>query len=264
MFSIARIFHASDQTTTLTGKSDRRIAIPALFVCTLFGLTACSSDGALKDLQDSGLLDAVGGSALSTEEITNGLKQALAKGSESVVSQLGASNGFNGDSTIRIPLPNALANARDYAAKVGLDSSFNELETKLNQAAELATPKAKSLFLGAIRDMSLDDAKGILRGPDNAATQYFETKTSASLSAAMRPIVEQSLSQVGAVSYFNQLMASYQKIPLAPKVDADLTGHVVEKGMGGIFYYLAAEEKAIRDNPAKRTTELLQKVFAAQ
>lgn len=244
--------------------SVRRVVMFATVLLALFSINACSSDGALKDLQDSGLLDAVGGAALSTGEITTGLKQALAKGSDVVVSQLGVNGGFNADATVRIPLPTALAKARNFAANVGLDSSFNELETKLNRAAELATPKAKSLFLGAIRQMTVNDAKGILQGPDDAATQYFKGKTSANLAAAMRPIVEDSLSQVGAVNYFNQLMSSYKKIPLAPRVDADLTGHVVEKGMGGIFYYLAAEEKAIRDNPAKRTTELLRKVFAAQ
>ncbi len=264
MYSILKQACLLNLSRATVGTQARRTAIVSTMAIALLGINACSSDGALKDLQNSGLLDAVGGGALSTEEIANGLRQALSKGSEAVVSQLGANDGFNGDSNIRIPLPNALAKAKDYAATVGLDDSFVELETKLNRAAELATPKAKSLFLGAIKDMSVDDAKGILQGPDNAATQYFQEKTSASLSAAMRPIVESSLSEVGAVSYFNQLMSSYKKIPLAPKVDADLTGHVVDKGMGGIFYYLAAEEKAIRDNPAKRTTELLQKVFAGQ
>ena len=161
-------------------------------------------------------------------------------------------------------MPASLAKARDYAAKVGLDSSFNELELKLNEAAEAATPKAKELFLGAIKDMSVEDAQGILKGPDNAATQYFETKTRTNLAGEMTPIIESSLAQVGAVSYFNQLMSSYSKIPFAPKVDADLTSHVVDKGMDGIFTYLAKEEKSIRENPVERTTDLLKKVFSAQ
>ncbi len=154
--------------------------------------------------------------------------------------------------------------ARKLASKVGLEGSFDDLELKLNRAAEEATPKAKELFMSAIRDMSVDDAKGILQGPDNAATQYFRGKTGDSLQAQMRPIVDQALAQVGAVNSFNQLLAKYNKIPLAPKVEADLTGHVVEEGSDGIFYYLAEEEKAIRENPLKRTSEILQRVFGSQ
>ncbi|MFK7892500.1 MAG: DUF4197 domain-containing protein [Granulosicoccus sp.] len=210
---------------------------------------------------------AMGGSQsgpLGTDEITRGLKEALVKGSDSVVSQLGKANGFSDDPSIRIPLPKSLLKAREVAAKVGLEKSFDDLELKLNRAAEEATPKAKELFLGAIRSMSVDDAKGILQGPDNAATEYFRGKTGASLQEQMKPIVDKALSQVGAVSSFNQLLSKYNNIPFAPKVDADLTGHVVEEGSDGIFYYLAQEEKAIRENPLKRTSEILQRVFGSQ
>jgi len=230
----------------------------------LVGSSGCASDEALSSLQKSGLLDSVTDGALSIDEITRGLKEALSNGSNAVVAQLGRSGGFNSDNNIRVPLPNAMLKARDYAAKVGLDGSFNDLESKLNEAAERATPKAKSLFLGAIKSMSVSDAKGILKGPDDAATTYFRDKTQLQLSDAMRPIVDESLSQVGAVRSFNKLLKSYRRIPGAPEVSGDLTAHVVEKGMQGIFYYLASEEKQIRDNPAKRTSELLQKVFAAQ
>ncbi len=230
-----------------------------------FLLASCSStevSGALEKVRDSGLLKSASG-ALSTEEIVQGLKQALSQGSDTVVSQLGKTDGFNADPSIRIPLPDTLAKAREFAAKVGLEGSFDELQVKLNRAAEVATPKARSLFLGAIKQMSVEDAKGILRGPDNAATKFFEDKTRTQLASEMRPLVEDSLSQVGAVQYFNQLVSRYQKIPLAPKINADLTGHVVDKGMDGIFAYVAKEEKAIRENPVKRTTELLRKVFGS-
>jgi len=145
-----------------------------------------------------------------------------------------------------------------------LAGSFDDLENRLNRAAELATPKAKSLFVGAIRDMSVQDASGILQGPDNAATEYFRGKTGPSIKTAMRPLVDDALAEVGAVQTFNQLLKQYQAIPLAPKVDADLSGHVVDKGSDGIFHYLAEEEKSIRTNPLARTTDLLKRVFAAQ
>ncbi|MFK7995640.1 MAG: DUF4197 domain-containing protein [Granulosicoccus sp.] len=233
-----------------------------------FLMVSCAGDGPkLEDLTAVATSALEGGAAsgpLSTDEITRGLKEALVTGSGAVVSQLGQTNGFSGDPTIRIPLPNSLQKAKDLASNFGLAKYFDDLELKLNRAAEEATPKARELFVGAIRSMSVEDAKGILQGPDNAATEYFRENTGESLQAQMRPIVDQALSQVGAVSSFNQLLDSYHKIPLAPKVNADLTSHVVEEGSDGIFYYLAEEEKAIRENPLKRTSEILQRVFGSQ
>ncbi len=232
--------------------------------------TACAAGGLklddLKDAAKAAVESSVSGdavSALSTDEITRGLKEALTTGSNAVVSQLGAANGFSGDPAIRIPLPKSLVKARDLAKKVGLESSFDDLELKLNEAAEEATPKARALFVNAIQDMSVDDAKGILQGPDDAATEYFRGKTGTELQSQMRPIIDSALANVGAVSSFNSLLSKYNAIPFAPKVDADLTSHVVEEGSNGIFYYLAEEEKAIRENPIKRTSEILQRVFGS-
>ena len=225
-------------------------------------LAACSTNDTLRQLEQSGLLRNSG--ALSLTDISAGLKEALTRGSSNVVAKLGRDGGFNADPAIRIPLPNALAKAREYASKVGLDASFNELQDRLNHAAEIATPKAKELFLGAIRNMTLQDAKAILQGPSDAATRFFERNTRTQLAGAMRPLIDDSLSQVGAVNSFNQLLASYRRIPFAPPVEADLSTHVLDKGLDGIFHYIAAEEKAIRENPLERTTDLLRRVFAAQ
>lgn len=241
-----------------------------LTACVLCGLlmTGCAGNAPnlddLKAAAESALGDSGTASGpLTTDEITRGLKEALTRGSTAVVDQLGQANGFNDDPAIHIPLPNSLAKARDFASKFGLEGSFDDLELRLNRAAEEATPKAKALFVGAIRSMSVDDARGILQGPDNAATAYFRSTTGTQLQAEMRPIVDQALSSVGAVNSFNQLLSSYNKIPLAPKVNADLTGHVVEEGTDGIFHYLAQEEKAIRENPLKRTSEILRRVFGS-
>ena len=242
------------------------LRVRTLSLAACVALAGCAGSGSTLDDLKSVAESAIGGQSgdLSTDEITQGLKEALATGSSAVVSQLGQKNGFDADPAVHIPLPNALVKARDYASKVGLESSFDDLELKLNRAAEAATPKAKALFIGAIRSMSVDDARGILQGPDNAATQYFEGKTCNALQSEMRPIVEKALAEVGAVNTFNQLLDRYQRIPLAPKVDADLTGHVVEKGTAGIFYYLAKEEKAIRENPLKRTSDILKRVFGSR
>lgn len=200
-------------------------------------------------------------SGLSTDEIVAGLKQALEKGSAAVVSQLSAQDGFNTDAAIHIPLPESLSMAKSLLDKAGLGEYTDDVELKLNRAAEAATPKAKALFLDAISQMSFDDAKTILDGPDDAATQYFKEKMSPGLSEAMTPVVDQSLDQVGAVQAYDLMMEQYKTLPFVPDVKGDLTVHAVEKAMDGIFYYLAKEEKAIRENPAERTTELLQKVF---
>ena len=202
------------------------------------------------------------GSSITDNDIAGALKDALTVGSGNVVSQLSAAGGFNSDANIRIPLPDSLQTVQKTMNKFGMGSSLNNLENKLNEAAETATEKAKPLFVNAIKEMSWDDAKAILNGPDNAATEYFKGKMSAPLSAEMKPIVDASLNEVGAVKAYNSAMGKYKSLPLVPDVQADLTSHVLDKGIEGIFYYLALEEKAIRENPAKRTTDLLKKVFS--
>ncbi len=202
--------------------------------------------------------------ALSTDEIAAGLKEALRVGSETVVAQLEQTNGFNGDPAIHIPLPGSLDSVKSTLGTVGMSSMLDDLELRLNRAAEAATPKAKTLFLEAIDEMTLDDVKRIYNGPDDAATRYFQSKMSRPLAKEMAPVVDQSLSQVGAVQSYDKMMGRYDSIPFVPDAKADLSDYVVEKSMDGIFYYLAKQEAAIRQDPAKRTTELLQKVFGAK
>ena len=199
--------------------------------------------------------------AISTDEVGSGLKEALRVGTDTVVANLGQTGGFDLDPQIHIPLPKQLDKAQKLLGKVGMDSMLVDLETKLNEAAEIATPKAKQLFLDAINDMTLEDVMGIYKGPDDAATQYFKSKMSAPLALEMKPVVDSSLEGVGAVQLYDSAMQQYDDIPFAPEIDLDLSDYVVEKGMDGIFYYLAKEEAAIRSNPAKRTTDLLKSVF---
>ncbi|PID60079.1 MAG: hypothetical protein CSB44_11280 [Gammaproteobacteria bacterium] len=242
----------------------------ALLVLSLAGAMAggCASDGStnLKGLRSAaeGVLGSETSSgALGNGEIASGLKQALTIGTGKVVSQLGRSGGFSNDAVVRIPLPSALVEARKVASKFGMGGMFDDLELKLNEAAEAATPKARELFVGAITSMTVSDARGILNGPDDAATSYFRDKTGAELSREMRPIIDNALADVGAVTTFNKLMNRYNAIPGMPAVNTDLTGYVVEKANDGIFHYVAEEEKAIRENPLERSTELLQRVFGS-
>lgn len=195
------------------------------------------------------------------DEVGNGLKEALKVGTERVVAQLGRPDGFNNDPVVHIPLPEKLLTVKSVLGKVGLASMLDDLELRLNRAAEAATPKAKELFWQAITEMTLQDVKAIYNGPEDAATRYFAEKMTAPLSESMRPIVEESLSKAGAVQAFDSVMGEYRSLPLVRDVKTDLTGYVVERGLAAIFHYLAKEEAAIRRDPTKRTTELLRRVF---
>lgn len=137
----------------------------------------------------------------------------------------------------------------------------DDLELKLNRAAEAATPKAKTLFVDAISEMSVEDARKILDGPKDSATRYFEGKMTAPLKTEMRPIVDGTLAQVGAIQAYDNIMGQYGQLPFVPDVKADLTNYALDMALQGLFHYIAVEEAAIRENPVKRTTELLQKVF---
>ena len=202
--------------------------------------------------------------SLSVEEIGAGLKDALRVSSENVVKQLGSEDGFNKDSAIHIPLPQQLDTVKSLLARVGMSGMLDDLELKLNRAAEQAVPKAKKLFWKAITEISFDDVKKIYGGPEDAATQYFRGKMSSFLSAEMQPVVKNSLAEVGAVRAYDNVMTQYRAIPFVPEVKADLSNYVLEKGVDGIFHYMAVEEAAIRRNPAKRTTDLLKLVFGAK
>lgn len=223
--------------------------------------------GGLLD-QGTSILKTIGGGggsgALSTEDIASGLKEALRIGTENVVAQLGRTDGFAADSAIHIPLPGQLETVRSALAKVGMSHSLDDLERQLNRAAELATPKAKALFWDTIGQMRFADVERIYKGPDDAATRYFQEKMTPGLSKEMEPIISQSLSQVGAVQTYDQIMGQYKSLPFVPDVKADLTAHVVDKGLDGIFYYVAKEEAAIRNDPVSRTTDILKKVFGRQ
>lgn len=199
-----------------------------------------------------------------TNQVAAGLREALRVGSERVVSQLGILDGFNADPAIHIPLPKSFTTVQSALNAVGMSYLLDDLELKLNRAAEDATPKARDLFFSAIEQMTLEDVMGIYNGPEDAATRYFQKKMSPQLAEEMKPIVDQTLNQAGAVQAYDAAMAQYKTMPFVPDVKADLTTYVVDKSMDGIFHYLAQEEAAIRQNPAKRTTELLKTVFGAK
>ncbi len=201
------------------------------------------------------------GRGLSAGEIAQGLKDALEKGSASAVAKLGRTDGFLGDPAVRIPLPDQLARVQSALRSIGQSGLADDLETRMNRAAEQAMNAAKDIFVRAIRGMTVADATGILNGPADAATQYLRRTTGGELGAKLRPPIEQALRSAGAVAAYDRMMGSYRNLPGVPNATADLADWTRDKGLDGIFHYVAREEADIRANPAARTTELLRKVF---
>ena len=208
--------------------------------------------------------DEEGAATLTPEDITNAIKQALQVGTTRVVERVGQVDGFNADPDIHIPLPESLQPVHDALTAVGMGGLTEDVELRINRAAETAAPQAEPLFADAIAQMTVDDINAVFRGPDDAATTYFRNAMSDPLREAMRPIVEESLAQSGAVQAYETMMSKYQSIPLVPQVSADLTEHTLDYAMRGLFHYLALEEGAIRNDAQMRTTELLQRAFAEQ
>lgn len=204
-----------------------------------------------------------GRGGLGLDEITRGLKQALRVATGRVVANLGRTDGFNADPAIHIALPKSMRKVRKVLKPLGMAGTLDDLEVRLNRAAEVATPKARRIFGDAITSMTLDDARKIYDGPDDAATQYFKGRMSAPLAREMRPVVSDSLSDVGAIRRYDKIMSQYKSLPFVPNVKADLVEHVLKRGLDGIFHYVAVEEAAIRRDPAKRTTALLRKLFGS-
>ncbi len=201
--------------------------------------------------------------ALTDQDISSGLREALKVGVGTVVSQVGTVDGYNTDPRIHVPLPKSLETVRTTLARIGMPDLMADLELRLNRAAEQAAPEARDVFWQAIQEMTLEDVRQIYQGPTDAATRYLERTMSGPLTQRMRPIVEASIAEVGAVSAYNNAIGQYKAIPFVPNAQADLTEHVLDRALRGLFLYLAEEEAAIRQNPAKRTTKLLQKVFGA-
>ena len=206
-------------------------------------------------------LEAAKISGLTQTEIAAAFKQALNIGTGKVVQQLGVKNGFNLDPQVHIPLPHNFAKVQEALEIAGMSFLLDDLETRLNRAAEIATPHAKELFVNAISEMTFDDVVSIYKGPQDSATLYFRGKMSEPLATKMSPFVQDAISQAGVITAYDKVMAKYKAIPFMPDVKGDLTSYVVDQGISGIFFYLAEQEKQIRQDPARQTTELLKKVF---
>jgi hypothetical protein len=200
---------------------------------------------------------------LTTFEIEAGLRQALEIGATNVSSQLGATDGFFGDSQIRIPLPGRLGEIQQNLQRVGLSAPLDDLQLRMNRAAEASMPEARRLIVSAVQSITLEDAVGILQGGDTAATSFLRGKTEAGLRNAFSPFIDEALQTSGAFQALDNVASRNGLGVLSTNLRGDMTEHAVNLGLQGMFFYVAQEEKKIRENPVARTTELLRKVFGA-
>jgi hypothetical protein len=201
---------------------------------------------------------------LTNVEMVTGLKEALDKGTQFAVDELGKPGGFLDNSKVRIPMPDSLAWVESSLRALGQDELADEFITTMNQAAEQAVPEAAEVFGEAIQNMSVEDAQGILTGPDDAATQYFRSNTEAELSDRMQPIVEAATARTGVTSAYKNMTASAGGLTsMLSGSTPDIDAYITTRTLDGLFLMIAEEEVKIRKNPVARSTELMQKVFGA-
>lgn len=199
--------------------------------------------------------------SLTEGEVSDGLKEALTKGIEKGVAQLSKPDGYFKDPQIKIPLPEEAKNVESKLRQLGQGEQVDQAIESINRAAEDAASEAKDLFVNAIKNMTVTDAMGLLKGNDDAATRFLEKSTREALIAKFKPIIKVSLDKVGATKHWNTVFTTYNKIPLVTKVNPDLEEYATNKAIDGLFIQVAKEELEIRKNPGARVTDLLKKVF---
>ena len=201
---------------------------------------------------------------LSNADISTGLKQALSQGVEDGVQNLAKENGFLANDLVKIMLPEELTKLENTLRRVGLGSLADEGVKMLNRAAEDAVAEATPVFLNAIQNLTINDAKNILMGTDVAATNYLKAQTQNELYQRFQPIIENSFTEVGADQVWANLINRYNQIPLTQNVNPNLTDYVTQEALKGVFVMVEMEEKQIRERIGMRKTELMKKVFALQ
>ena len=223
----------------------------------LFFLNSCSElQQVVNQLPQNPVTDA---------DIISGLKQALNIGIEKQVSKLTMEDGFYKNELVKILLPQELQKVDKTLRDIGLSNLADEGLKILNRAAEDAVKEATPIFVDAVKNITFEDAKNILLGADNAATNYLENNTSEALYTKFHPVIKNSFQKVGADEIWNNLINKYNNLPLVfNKVNPDLTDYVTNEALDGVYTMIAVQEKEIRTDVASRTSTLLQRVFALQ
>lgn len=193
--------------------------------------------------------------------IARGLKEALAVGAKNAVNSVGKIDGYFGNQAIKILLPEKIRGVTELLASVGFRKEVDDFELSMNRAAEKAAPKAAGFFADALKEMTFDDAVGIWRGGNTAATEYFREKTREPIYKSFKPVVAESMNEVGVTRSYKNLTDKYESFTFMKSRSLDLDNYVTNKALDGLFYMLGEEEKKIRTDPAARVTDLLKKVF---
>lgn len=233
----------------------------------LYGLlislcVACTSAQINQTL--GGISDTIGSGELTTSQVAAGLKEALVKGARQGASDASKVDGYFGNTLIRIPFPPEVKKVEDRLRQLGLGAEVDKFVLTLNRGAEQAAKEAAPIFVNAITSMTIQDAWNILKGDNNAATEYLRRTTSEQLLAKFSPVMQNALDQVNATKYYGDIINTYNKIPMVEDVNPDLNEYATQKAVDGLFLLIAQEEEKIRENPAARTTDLLRKVFSQQ
>lgn len=235
----------------------KRIVFFLLPLFLILSTPQCSSGGFVDDL----IKEATKPQGTSETDYVAGLKEALDIGTKNAVSSVSREDGYFKNLNIKIPVPDELESAEKLLRKVGMGDRVDAFVLTMNRAAETAAPQALDIFLGAIRDMTVVDAYGIVKGDETAATSYFQGKTSGSLYGLFKPVVTESMGQAGVVRSYKKMMDKYNSIPFVKKIDVDIEDYVTDEALDGLFFMVGEEEKKIRKDPAARVTELLEEVF---
>jgi Protein of unknown function (DUF4197) len=239
--------------------------VPAAVIALLLG--AASSSAQLPDLlKNLPQLPSSGapssGAGLGDARIGQGLKEALRVGTENAVNLTGRVDGYFANQAIKILMPERLKSLEQGLRLIGQGDRVDELVLGMNRAAEKAAPGARQIFVDAIGEMSIDDARKVLSGPDTAATDYFKGKTTGKLTTTFQPVVQRAMNEVGLARQYKDLLAQAQAIPFFRAEEYDLDRYVVGKSLDGLFHVVGDEERKIRKDPAARTTDLLREVFS--
>jgi hypothetical protein len=212
-------------------------------------------------LKNAQKLISSGSNGLTEKDAADGIKEALVNGSGESVKLVSIVDGYWGNPEIKIPFPSEAKEMESKLRSIGMGKKVDEFNVSMNRAAEKAANEAKTIFIAAIKGMTVKDAVNIVKGQNNAATMYLKNTTSPELKDKFQPIIRTSLDNVNATKYWSDLITAYNKIPLVKKVNPDLPGYVTGKAIDGLFIMIAKEELKIRKDPMARTSELLKKVF---
>jgi len=229
----------------------------------LGGLKEQLGKAAQSPSQTSQTANSAGLLGISNADQVGSLKQALTQGAETAVAGLAKENGFLGNDKVRIPLPDSLQKAGKLMHSLGMGKYADDLTSSMNRAAEAAVPEAKSLLVAAVKSMSVTDAKNILLGGDDAATQYFRKKTEVQLTEKFKPVVDHSIQKVKLAEKYDQFAGKGVQFGVVDQKDAHLDDYITRKALDGLFLMMAEQERAIRANPLQAAGSLAQKVFAA-